>query len=158
MALAISSNKHHTHKYTHTHTHSHETRGNQSVVLPPAKPPSLLFTAPPRSSTNQPLSQPSRHLSTTATSTSASLWDACCCMPQRGSLCGLAVLVDDGRAMLVKPWFVAELAEKDAFLRRRAIVLRIYCLSLPPTHTHTHTHTHASSMYMYKMTVGNGQP
>ena len=28
-------NKHH----THTHTSSHETRGNQSVVLPPAKPP-----------------------------------------------------------------------------------------------------------------------
>jgi len=27
-------------------------------------------------------------------------------------------LVDDGRAMLVKPRFVAELAEKDAFLRR----------------------------------------
>jgi hypothetical protein len=46
------------------------------------------------------------------------LWDACCRVPQRGSLCGLAVLVDDGRAMLVKPRFVAELAEKDAFLRR----------------------------------------
>ena len=50
MALAISSNKHHTHK--HTHTSSHETRGNQRVVLPPAKPPSLLLTAPPRSPTN----------------------------------------------------------------------------------------------------------
>ena len=57
-------------------------------------------------------------LSTIATSTSASLWDACCRVPQRGSLCGLAVLVDDGRAMSVKPRFVAELAEKDAFLRR----------------------------------------
>ncbi len=52
MALAISSNKHHTHKHTHTHTSSHETRGNQRVVLPPAKPPSLLLTAPPRSPTN----------------------------------------------------------------------------------------------------------
>jgi hypothetical protein len=31
---------------------------------------------------------------------------------------GLAVLVDDGWAMLVKPRFVAELAEQDAFLRR----------------------------------------
>ena len=40
MALAISSNKHHTHKH---HT---------PVVLPPAKPPSLLLTAPPRSPTN----------------------------------------------------------------------------------------------------------
>ena len=58
-------------------------------------------------------------------------------------VCNLAVLVDDGRAMLVEPRFVAELAEKDAFLRRRAIVLRIYCLSLSHTHTHTHTHTHA---------------
>jgi hypothetical protein len=37
--------------------------------------------------------------------------------------------------MSVKPRFVAELAEKDAFLRRRAIVLRIYCLSLSHTHT-----------------------
>ena len=52
MALAISSNKHHTHTNTHTHTSSHETRGNQRVVLPPAKPPSLLLTAPPRSPTN----------------------------------------------------------------------------------------------------------
>ena len=46
--LAISSNKPHTQTHTHTHTHahththththtsSHETRGNQSVVLPPA--------------------------------------------------------------------------------------------------------------------------
>jgi hypothetical protein len=38
--------------HTHTHTSSHETRGNQSVVLPPAKPPSLLLTAPPRPPTN----------------------------------------------------------------------------------------------------------
>jgi hypothetical protein len=54
MALAISSNKHHTHTHTHTHSHtsSHETRGSQSVVLPPANPPSLLLTAPPRSPTN----------------------------------------------------------------------------------------------------------
>ena len=113
MALAIGSNKHHAHTHTHTHPSSHETRGNQSVVLPPAKPLSLLHTAP-----HQHLSQPSRHLSTTATSTSASLWDACCRVPQRGSLC----------------------AEKDAFLRRRAIVVRVYC----HTHTHTHTHIHHS--------------
>ena len=33
------------------------------------------------------------------------MWDACCRVPQRGSLC----------------------AEKDAFLRRRAIVERMYC-------------------------------
>ena len=57
-------------------------------------------------------------------------------------VCNLAVLVDDGRAMLVEPRFVAELAEKDAFLRRRAIVLRIYCLSLSHTHTYTHIHTY----------------
>ena len=50
--LAISSNKHHTHTHTHTYTSSQETRGNQRVVLPPAKPPSLLLTAPPRSPTN----------------------------------------------------------------------------------------------------------
>ena len=30
-----------THTNTHTHTSSHETRGNQRVVLPPAKPPSF---------------------------------------------------------------------------------------------------------------------
>ena len=29
------------HTHTHTHTSSHETRGNQCVVLPPAKPPEL---------------------------------------------------------------------------------------------------------------------
>ena len=62
MALAITSNKHH----THTHTSSHETRGNQSVVLPPANPPSLLLTAPPISPSKPP-SQPSRRLSNTAT-------------------------------------------------------------------------------------------
>jgi hypothetical protein len=75
-------------------------------------------------------------------------------------LCGLAVLVDDGRAMLVKPCFVAELAEKDAFLRRRAIGLSIYCLSLPHTHTYTYTHIHThkhtqthdthSDIYIYR--------
>ena len=32
-------------------------------------------------------------------------------------MCGLAVLLDDGRAMSVKPHFDAERAEKDAFLR-----------------------------------------
>jgi hypothetical protein len=35
-------------------------------------------------------------------------------------VCGLAVLVDKGRAMLEKPHFDAELAEKDAFLQGRA--------------------------------------
>jgi len=37
--------------------------------------------------------------------------------PQRGSLCGLAVLLDDGRATLVNAHFDAELAnlKKDAF-------------------------------------------
>ena len=49
--------------------------------------------------------RPAARGATTATNTSASLWDACCCVPQRGSLS----------------------AEKDAFLRRRAIVERIHC-------------------------------
>jgi hypothetical protein len=44
--------------HTNTHTSSHETRGNQRVVLPPAKPPSLLLTAPPRSLTNPYPNQP----------------------------------------------------------------------------------------------------
>jgi hypothetical protein len=43
---------------------------------------------------------------------------AAACASKR--LCGLAVLLDDGRAMLVKPHFDAEFAEKDAVLRGRA--------------------------------------
>jgi len=52
----------------------------------------------------------------TATNTSASSWDACCRVPQRGSM----------------------RSEKDAFLCRRAIVVRVY-----DQHTHTHRHTHS---------------
>ena len=64
-------------------------------------------------------------------------------MPQRASLC----------------------SEKDAFLRRKAIVVRIHChahsrthsLSLSHTHTnttpHTHTHTHTKT---YKCTYITG--
>ena len=70
-------------------------------------------------------------------------------MPQRGSLCGLAVLVDDGRAMLVKPRFVAELAEKDAFLRRRAIVEPTPTLTPTPTPTNTPTLINDISIYIY---------
>ena len=57
----------HTHAHAHTHLQSREAR------------------------------QPERGaacLSTTATNTSASLRDACCCVSQRGSLWGFAVLVD----------------------------------------------------------------
>ena len=67
---------HYTHTHTHTHTSSHETRGNKRVVLPPANPPSLLLTAPPRF----PL------LQDPVTNTSASLWHACFCVSQR-ALC-----------------------------------------------------------------------
>ena len=74
-------------------------------------------------------------------------------MPQRGSLCGLAVLVDDGRAMSVKPRFVAELAENSCAAEPSSYA---YIVSLSPTHTHIHTHTYTRSMFMYKMTVGKG--
>ena len=87
MALAISSNKHHTHTHTpaaHTHLQSRDARqperGAASCQAP--QPP------PHRSSSfsHQPLSQPSRHHSITATNTvggSASLWDVLPCASKR---------------------------------------------------------------------------
>ena len=50
----------------------------------------------------------------------------------------------DGRAMLVKMQFDAELAEIDAFLRGNAIVLRVYCS------THTHTYTHCGTAFFHR--------
>ena len=107
MSLAISSNQHHTHRHTHTHLQSRDAwqpEGGAASCQAPQPPPHRSSWIP-----HQPLSQPPRHLSTT------SLLDACCRVPQRGSLC----------------------AEKDAFLHRRAIVERI--LSQPQPHPHPQT-------------------
>ena len=133
--------------HTNTHTSSHETRGNQRVVLPPAKPPSLLLTAPPRSPTNPNPNPPATSPPPPQAPPPPCGMPAAVCLKE--ALCA----ADDGRAMLVKPRFVAELAEKDAFLRRRAIIFRMYCLFPPPTHTYTHTHTHThthTNIYIHR--------
>jgi hypothetical protein len=90
--------------------------------MPPDNPPSLLLTTPPRFPT---IPYPNHPATTTATDTSAaaSLRDTCCCVPQRGCLS----------------------AEKGACLRRRAIIVRIYCQKHTHTKTHTHTHTRAQT-------------
>ena len=51
MALAISSNKHHTHKHTYAQLQSRDARQPEGVAAS-CQAPSLLLTAPPRSPTN----------------------------------------------------------------------------------------------------------
>ena len=92
MALAISSNKPH----THTHTSSHATRSNKSgcSLLPihQASSSPLLLDPPPT------------HIRTTPPppQTPPPPYGMPAAMRLKGSVCGHAVFVDDGRAMLVK--------------------------------------------------------
>jgi len=96
MAAAIRSKKPHINTHLQLRDAQQLERGAASC-----QSPQPLLTAPPRSPPNPCQSKPSHHLSTTATNTSASLRDVCCCVPQRGSLHGLAVLVEN----VVRCWW-----------------------------------------------------